>query len=134
MTDQELIVWQSKQIEELRDMVADLKERSRKAWMHIYCIGGPLNDNKLGYSKPQMVTFAKIARELSEGWMRGFEKEINMTTTVKISAHLASTKEVKVTINNGGTKQVEEFTLQDGEKTEICVYDGRSIIVQEVEK
>ena len=56
-----------------------------------------------------------------------------MTTTVKISAHLASTKEVKVTINDGAT-QVEEFALQDGEETERSVYDGRSISVQEVEK
>lgn len=29
-----------------------------------YCIGGPLNDNKLGYSREQMVTFARIGEEL----------------------------------------------------------------------
>jgi hypothetical protein len=28
------------------------------------CIGGPLNDNKLGYSKQQMVTFWRIKEEL----------------------------------------------------------------------
>ena len=66
MTEQELIARQAKQIEELRDEVADLKGRNRKAWMRIYCIGGPLNDNKLGYSKQQMVTFARIAEELGE--------------------------------------------------------------------
>ena len=64
MTEQELIARQAKQIEELRDEVDDLKERSKKACMHIYCIGGPLNDNKLGYSKPQMLTFFRIAQEL----------------------------------------------------------------------
>lgn len=66
MTEAELIARQAKQLEELRDEVADLKTRSRKAYGHIYCIGGPLNDNKLGYSKPQMVTFARIAEELGD--------------------------------------------------------------------
>ena len=64
MTEAELIARQAKQIEELRDEVADLKERASKARMHIYCIGGPLNDNKLGYSRAQMVTFARIEDEL----------------------------------------------------------------------
>lgn len=67
MTQDELIARQSLQLEELRDEVADLKERARKALSHIYCIGGPLNDNKLGYSKPQMVTFLKIAFALDGG-------------------------------------------------------------------
>lgn len=66
MTEAELIARQAKQIEELRDEVADLRERVRLALAHIYCIGGPLNDNKLGYSKPQMVTFARISKELGE--------------------------------------------------------------------
>lgn len=66
MTEAELIARQARKIEELRDEVADLKARVRKACMHIYCIGGPLNDNKLGYSKPQMVTFARIAEELGD--------------------------------------------------------------------
>lgn len=67
MTEQELITRQAKQLEELRDEVADLKERVRKARMHIYCIGGPLNDNVLGYSRAQMSTFARIANELGSG-------------------------------------------------------------------
>lgn len=66
MTEEELIARQAKQLEELRDEVADLKERSRRARLHIYCIGGPLNDNKLGYTKPQMATFAYIADELGD--------------------------------------------------------------------
>jgi len=66
MTESELIARQAKQLEELRDEVADLRERSRRALMHIYCIGGPLNDNKLGYTKPQKVTFARIADELGD--------------------------------------------------------------------
>lgn len=67
MTQDELIARQSLQLEELRDEVAGLKERARKALSHIYCIGGPLNDNKLGYSKPQMVTFLKITYALDGG-------------------------------------------------------------------
>jgi uncharacterized coiled-coil protein SlyX len=66
MTQAELIARQAKKLEELSDEVADLKERARRAREHIYCIGGPLNDNKLGYSKPQMVTFARIADELGD--------------------------------------------------------------------
>lgn len=66
MTETELIARQSKQLEELRDEVTVLKERISRALMHIYCIGGPLNDDKLGYSKPQMVTFSRIADELGD--------------------------------------------------------------------
>lgn len=64
MTDAELIARQAKQIEELRDQVTALKARAKRAVSHIYCIGGPLNDNRLGYSKQQMVTFSMIADEL----------------------------------------------------------------------
>lgn len=66
MTEAELIARQAKQLEELRDKVKDMEERSRRARSHIYCIGGPLNDNKLAYTKPQMVTFARIADELGD--------------------------------------------------------------------
>jgi len=62
----ELIVRQAKQIEELRDDVDELRERVRRAKSIIYCIGGPLNDNKLGYTKQQMVTFVRLADELGE--------------------------------------------------------------------
>ena len=33
----------------------------------IYCIGGPLNDNVLNYTKEQMVTFFRIA-EIAKCW------------------------------------------------------------------
>lgn len=66
MTETELIARQAKQIEELRDEVEELKERSRRARLHIYCIGGPLNDNKLGYSKTQMITFWRISEDLGD--------------------------------------------------------------------
>lgn len=53
-----------------------------------------------------------------------------MTTTVTIHAHCASTKQVRVTVNDSGSK-VEEFTIQDGEKTERYAYDNREIVVRE---
>lgn len=65
--------------------------------------------------------------------MRGFEEGIGMTTTVKIEAHLATTKEVRVKITDAGNT-IEEFALQDGEKAERYVYDGRGISVVEAEK
>lgn len=67
MTEAELIARQAKKIEELRDEVSDLKRRAKRARSLIYCIGGPLNDNKLVYTKPQMVTFSRIADELDGG-------------------------------------------------------------------
>lgn len=60
----ELVARQAKQLEELKDENKELKERARKARLHIICIGGPLNDNKLGYSKQQMGTFQRILEEL----------------------------------------------------------------------
>lgn len=66
MTEIEVIARQAKRIEELRDEVEDLKECRRRARSLIYGIGGPLNDNKLGYSKQQMVTFDRIAEELGD--------------------------------------------------------------------
>lgn len=66
MNEVELIARQAKQLVETQDALDDLRERVRRARLHIYCIGGPLNDNKLGYSKPQMVTFFRIADELGD--------------------------------------------------------------------
>lgn len=66
MTQDELIARQALQLEELRDEVANLRERMHRAWSHIYCIGGPLNDNKLGYTRDQMATFARIADEIGD--------------------------------------------------------------------
>jgi hypothetical protein len=52
-----------------------------------------------------------------------------MTTTVKVSAHLADTKEVQVLVS-GQMRAV----LQDGESTEVYAYDNRVIQVREVLK
>lgn len=52
-----------------------------------------------------------------------------MTSTVKVSAHCAHTKEVRVQLNG-----VPEATLQDGETRDFYVYDERVVTVQEVVK
>lgn len=52
-----------------------------------------------------------------------------MTTTVKVTAHCATTKEVQVHI----TGQLHA-TLQDGESIEVYAYDERVIEVKEVLK
>ncbi len=57
-----------------------------------------------------------------------------MTTTVKIEAHCASSKEVKVDISDDAGGLAETRTLQDGEKIEVYAYDARRITVYEREK
>jgi hypothetical protein len=66
MTKDELIAKQQIEIEELNEENQSFRKARGRALGHIYCIGGPLNDNKLGYSKAQMVTFARIAEELNQ--------------------------------------------------------------------
>jgi hypothetical protein len=61
------------------------------------------------------------------------QKGVTMTTTIKIEAHLATTKEVKVSTTDDGVL-IDEFFLQDGETAARSVYDGREISVREVEK
>ena len=55
-----------------------------------------------------------------------------MTSTVKVTAHCASTKEVHVEI--AGIKAIEKYTLQDGESKEFYVYDNRIVVVNEFDK
>ncbi|MDO8180179.1 MAG: hypothetical protein Q7T62_18180 [Undibacterium sp.] len=52
-----------------------------------------------------------------------------MTTSVKVTAHCASTKEVQIHVSG-----VLDAVLQDGESKEICAYDARVIEVREVLK
>ena len=56
-----------------------------------------------------------------------------MTTIVKVEAHLASDKEVAVSIVDGDT-QIDQVVLQDGEFREWHIYDNRSIHVIELPK
>lgn len=66
MTDDELIARQARQIEQLRDEVADLKQRILTARSYIYCIGGPLNDSAIAYTREQLKTFVAIAQVLGD--------------------------------------------------------------------
>lgn len=59
-SDDSTIARQARTIEILEDRVAELEKAVKDAQLHIICIGGPLNDNKLGYTKEQMVTFFRI--------------------------------------------------------------------------
>lgn len=62
--DDAVIARQARRIDHLEQENAELKQRIERAVLHIVCIGGPLNDNKLGYSKDQLGTFWRIKEEL----------------------------------------------------------------------
>jgi len=64
MDDTEMIATQAKRIVKMSEDLSDLRSRIRKAKNHIVCVGGPLNDNKLRYSRDQLVTFIRILEEL----------------------------------------------------------------------
>lgn len=65
MTKTELIARLAKENAELKDEVADLRERCRNAELVMINIGGPLNDNVLRYSKEQLIPFLRIQKEVS---------------------------------------------------------------------
>jgi len=64
MTDNEIIARQVRQIVELNDELVKLKDGIRKAIMHMVCVGGPLNDNKLKFTPEQQKVFQTILDEL----------------------------------------------------------------------
>jgi hypothetical protein len=56
-----------------------------------------------------------------------------MTTKVIVEAHCPKTHEVLVNINKSGNT-TEEYTVQDGDKLTLHVYDDREVVVSEVPK
>ncbi len=55
-----------------------------------------------------------------------------MTSKVTIEAHCASNKEVTVVIADAESgSELESFTVQDGEKQERYIYDGRTVTAME---
>lgn len=64
MSEQELIARQAMKLERLEAENEQLRFSILRARRHITCIGGPLNDNSLGYSKEQLSTFRMIESEL----------------------------------------------------------------------
>ena len=67
MTQDELIAKQALEIAELRVKVADHERRLRDIDLTLHCIGGPLNDNVLGYTPKQLGPFRRMA-ELAIFW------------------------------------------------------------------
>ena len=60
MTDDELIAKQTRQIANLEEQVRDYRDSAKRVVSLIYGIGGPLNDNKLGYTKDQMLDWTRV--------------------------------------------------------------------------
>ena len=60
MTAAELIAKQAKELVEIHDEVTELRADISRARANIYGIGGPLNDNKLGYSPQQKINLQRI--------------------------------------------------------------------------
>lgn len=54
MNDSEVIANQARKIEALEAEVKELARRNGKARGILTCIGGPINDNRLKYSKEQV--------------------------------------------------------------------------------
>lgn len=65
MTKDELICKQQLEIEHLKIRLGWANEDKQKIASALVCIGGPLNDNKLGYSVPQRNYLQQIL-ELAE--------------------------------------------------------------------
>ena len=60
MTKNETIARLARRVEKQRLKLKAHKAAARKVHSLIYGIGGPLNDNKLKFSGPQMLEFQKI--------------------------------------------------------------------------
>ena len=56
-----------------------------------------------------------------------------MTTTVKVTAHCSSDKEVKIVIKDTVAPE-QNITLQGGDSIEVYAYDDRQIVIKEVLK
>ena len=61
----ELIAKQQLQIEDLKLMLGHARTNMREIHSSIICVGGPLNDNCLGYTRPQLKLFWDF-KELAE--------------------------------------------------------------------
>ena len=65
MDKDKLIAQQALKIAELEEENREYLDANAEIYNIIFCIGGPLNDNKLGYTASQMVPFDKIAQLVS---------------------------------------------------------------------
>lgn len=60
-SEAETIAAQARELVALRKEVEELRRRQTEIRSHLYCIGGPLNDNVLGYTKQQLAVLFRIA-------------------------------------------------------------------------
>lgn len=63
-TEEQVIADQAKQIYILEKLCKKYIENIKKVNKMIYCIGGPLNDNKHQYNKEQLQIFFRIVETL----------------------------------------------------------------------
>ena len=64
VTDDQIIADQAKQIYVLEKLCKQYLENVRTVNKMLYCIGGPLNDNKYQYNKEQLQIFFRIVETL----------------------------------------------------------------------
>ncbi len=62
MDNERLIAQQALKIAKMEEEIKAFKKANKEIYGIIFCIGGPLNDNKLGYTHKQMWPFDKIAQ------------------------------------------------------------------------
>lgn len=65
MTRDELIAKQQLRIAELEAELDRAYGAIDRIYNVIYCVGGPLNDNKLGYTREQQKEWGLVAKELA---------------------------------------------------------------------
>ena len=66
ITEAKLIAQQALKIANLEAEVTRMEDDRRSIRQIIYSIGGPLNDNRLGYTPSQLITFAHIEAHVAE--------------------------------------------------------------------
>jgi hypothetical protein len=64
MTKNETIARLARRVEKQRQLLKYCRGVATRAHLLMYNIGGPLNDNKLGYTNEQLLIFQQIANEL----------------------------------------------------------------------
>ena len=67
ITEAQLIARQAMEIATLKDQLDDFEKRLARIHMELTGIGGPLNDNALGYSSKQLMPFGRILDTVQYG-------------------------------------------------------------------
>lgn len=64
MTKNETIARLARRVEKQRQQIKHPRGAAKRIHLLMYNIGGPLNDNKLQFTKEQLLIFQQIANEL----------------------------------------------------------------------